>query len=40
VRPHPTHAMVNVPGDVALVGQTLKARVTRGFTHSTRGELL
>ncbi len=35
-----THAMVNVPGDVALVGQTLKARVTRGFTHSTRGELL
>jgi len=35
-----THVMVNVPGDLALVGQTVRAKVTRGFTHSTRGELV
>jgi len=35
-----THAMINVPGDLSLVGKTLPARVTRGFTHSARGELV
>jgi tRNA-2-methylthio-N6-dimethylallyladenosine synthase len=34
------NAMLNFPGDVALVGQTVRVRVTRGFTHSARGELL
>jgi tRNA-2-methylthio-N6-dimethylallyladenosine synthase len=33
-----THAMVNFPGDLSLVGQTLPVTVTRGFTHSCRGE--
>jgi tRNA-2-methylthio-N6-dimethylallyladenosine synthase len=31
-------AMVNFPGDPALVGQTVRVRCTRGFTHSVRGE--
>ncbi len=35
-----THVMVNVPGDLTMVGQTLKAKITRGFTHSTRGEIV
>jgi tRNA-2-methylthio-N6-dimethylallyladenosine synthase len=30
--------MVNFPGDVAQIGQTLRVRVTRGFAHSARGE--
>ena len=33
-----SHAMINFPGDVSLVGQTLPVTVTRGFTHSCRGE--
>jgi tRNA-2-methylthio-N6-dimethylallyladenosine synthase len=33
-----THLMVNFPGDVSLVGETLPVRVVRGFTHSARGE--
>lgn len=31
-------AMVNVPGPSTLVGQTIPVRVTKGFTHSVRGE--
>ncbi len=34
----PHNVMVNLPGDEAWVGQTLPVRVTRGFTHSCRGE--
>ena len=34
-----TFAMVNFPGSEDLVGQTVPVRVTRGFTHSCRGEL-
>lgn len=34
------HVMVNFPGDMALVGRTVSVRVTRGFTHSVRGELV
>lgn len=30
--------MVNFPGDLSLVGATVPVRVTRGFTHSARGE--
>jgi hypothetical protein len=30
--------MVNFPGDVGLVGAIVPVRVTRGFTHSARGE--
>ncbi|MEZ4319505.1 MAG: tRNA (N6-isopentenyl adenosine(37)-C2)-methylthiotransferase MiaB [Myxococcota bacterium] len=33
-----TSAMINFPGDTALVGQWVDVRVTRGFTHSARGE--
>jgi tRNA-2-methylthio-N6-dimethylallyladenosine synthase len=33
-----TFAMVNFPGTEALVGQTVRVRVTKGFTHSCRGE--
>jgi tRNA-2-methylthio-N6-dimethylallyladenosine synthase len=33
-----TFAMVNFPGPEDLVGQTVPVRVTRGFTHSCRGE--
>lgn len=35
-----TNAMINFPGDLALVGRTVSVRVTRGFTHSARGELV
>lgn len=31
--------MINFPGDVSLVGRSVEVRVTRGFTHSARGEL-
>lgn len=31
--------MVNFPGGLDLIGQTVPVRVTRGFTHSARGEL-
>jgi tRNA-2-methylthio-N6-dimethylallyladenosine synthase len=31
--------MVNFPGEISLIGQTLGVRVTRGFTHTARGEL-
>ena len=34
-----THRMVNFPGDIALLGQTVPVRVTRAFTNSLRGEL-
>jgi tRNA-2-methylthio-N6-dimethylallyladenosine synthase len=34
------NAMVNFPGKIDLVGKMLDVRVTRGFTHSCRGELL
>jgi hypothetical protein len=30
--------MVNFPGDLSLVGQTVPVRVTRAFTNSLRGE--
>ena len=33
-----SHLMVNFPGDLSLVGQTIPVRVTRGFAHSARGE--
>lgn len=33
-----TNLMVNFPGDVSLVGQHVQVRVTRGFTHTARGE--
>lgn len=33
-----THAMINFPGEESLVGQTVPVTVTRGFTHSARGE--
>lgn len=33
-----TNLMVNFPGSIDLVGQTVPVRVTRGFTHSARGE--
>ena len=33
-----TNLMVNFPGDLSLVGQTVRVRVTRGFTHTARGE--
>ncbi len=32
--------MVNFPGSAELIGKTVAVRVTRGFTHSARGELL
>jgi len=32
--------MVNVPGDLSLVGSLVDVRVTRGFAHSARGERL
>ena len=32
------HVMVNFPGSLELVGQTVPVRITRGFTHSVRGE--
>ncbi|MBA2320205.1 MAG: tRNA (N6-isopentenyl adenosine(37)-C2)-methylthiotransferase MiaB [Deltaproteobacteria bacterium] len=31
-------AAVNFPGDASLFGRTLPVRITRGFTHSARGE--
>jgi tRNA-2-methylthio-N6-dimethylallyladenosine synthase len=34
------NAMVNFPGDVALLGRNTRVRVTRGFAHSCRGELV
>ncbi|MBX2803583.1 MAG: tRNA (N6-isopentenyl adenosine(37)-C2)-methylthiotransferase MiaB [Myxococcales bacterium] len=34
------HVMVNFPGDIGLVGQIVPVRITRGFTHSCRGERL
>ncbi len=33
-----TNLMVNFPGDLSLVGQHVRVAVTRGFTHSARGE--
>ncbi len=33
------HVMVNFPGSLDLVGRTVTVRITRGFTHSVRGEL-
>jgi tRNA-2-methylthio-N6-dimethylallyladenosine synthase len=33
-----TFKMVNFPGDLSLVGQTVPVRVTRAFTNSLRGE--
>lgn len=33
-----THAMINFPGSLDLIGQTVDVAVTRGFTHSARGE--
>jgi len=33
-----THAMINFPGSIDLVGQWLDVRVTRAFTNSARGE--
>ena len=36
----PHGAMVNFPGSIDRVGQTADVRVTRGFTHSCRGELV
>ncbi|TNE92555.1 MAG: tRNA (N6-isopentenyl adenosine(37)-C2)-methylthiotransferase MiaB [Deltaproteobacteria bacterium] len=33
-----TNLMVNFPGDLSLVKKTVPVRVTRGFTHSARGE--
>lgn len=33
-----SNLMVNFPGDESLVGQFVDVRVTRGFTHSARGE--
>ena len=35
-----THRMVNFPGDIKMLGQTVPVRVTRAFTNSLRGELL
>jgi tRNA-2-methylthio-N6-dimethylallyladenosine synthase len=32
------HVMVNFPGEVDLVGRTVRVRCTRGFTNSVRGE--
>jgi tRNA-2-methylthio-N6-dimethylallyladenosine synthase len=32
--------MVNFPGDSNLIGTTVPVRVTKGFTHSCRGEAL
>lgn len=34
-----THRMVNFPGDIKMLGQTVPVRVTRAFTNSLRGEL-
>ncbi len=33
-------AMINFEGSESLVGETVAVRVTRGFTHSARGELV
>jgi tRNA-2-methylthio-N6-dimethylallyladenosine synthase len=33
-----SNVMVNFPGEVSELGRTLDVRVTRGFTHSCRGE--
>jgi len=33
-----TYVMVNFPGSIDLVGQTVPVTVTKGFTHSCRGE--
>lgn len=35
-----TNLMVNFPGDLSLLRQTLTVEVTRGFTHTARGELI
>jgi tRNA-2-methylthio-N6-dimethylallyladenosine synthase len=32
--------MINFPGDLGLVGQTVPVQVLRGFTNSLRGELV
>lgn len=32
------NAMINFPGTLELVGKTVSVKVTRGFTHSCRGE--
>ena len=34
------NAMINFPGGLELAGQWVDVRVTRGFTHSCRGELV
>ncbi|NCG20895.1 MAG: tRNA (N6-isopentenyl adenosine(37)-C2)-methylthiotransferase MiaB [Rhodobacterales bacterium] len=33
-----THVMVNFPGRLAEIGKFMDVRITRGFTHSCRGE--
>ncbi len=33
-----SNVMVNFPGDASLIGSMVDVRVTRGFTHSCRGE--
>lgn len=35
-----SNLMVNFPGSESLVGEIVRVRVTRGFTHSARGELV
>ena len=35
-----TNATINFPGELSMVGRTVRVRVTRGFTHSARGELV
>ena len=35
-----TNLMVNFPGEMSMVGSAFDVRVTRGFTHSCRGELV
>ena len=34
-----SNLMVNFPGDESLIGQFVRVRITRGLTHSCRGEL-
>ena len=33
-----THVMVNFPGRLDEIGKFMDVRITRGFTHSCRGE--
>jgi len=32
--------IVNIAGDIGLTGKTVKARITRAYTHSLRGEMI